>query len=114
MSLPMPSTGLPNTDTAPALGGSRPEISASVVDLPQPVGPTTAQNSPGWTDMFRSRRAVYASPDGVRKRLKTPRNSIVAPSTGGLIRPPYAPPRRPYIVVATKALNGHKSEFWPF
>ena len=27
------------------LAGSRPEISASVVDLPQPVGPTTAQNS---------------------------------------------------------------------
>src|SRR6266850_6503421 len=101
MSLPMPSTGLPNTDTAPALGGSSPEISASVVDLPHPVGPTTAQNSPGWTDIFRSRKAVYASPDGVRKRLNTPRNSIVGPSTGGLITPPYRGYESPYIVVTT-------------
>src|SRR6267378_8083305 len=106
MSLPMPSTGLPKTDTAPALGGSRPEISASVVDLPHPVGPTTAQNSPGWTDIFRSRKAVYASPEGVKNRLNTPRNSIIGPSTGGLMRPPYRPSPPPYIVVATNPLNG--------
>ena len=34
------------------------ETSDKVVDLPQPVGPTTAQNSPGSTVMSRSRRAV--------------------------------------------------------
>ena len=32
--------------TSPRDGGSRPETSDSVVDLPQPVGPTTATNSP--------------------------------------------------------------------
>ena len=47
MSEPIPFTGSPKTRTSPALGGSSPEINASVVDLPQPVGPTTAQNSPG-------------------------------------------------------------------
>ena len=43
----------------------------SVVDLPQPVGPTTAQNCPGSTVSFTSRRAVKAEPDGVANRLVT-------------------------------------------
>src|SRR5450759_5303886 len=72
----IPSTGLPNTSTSPSLAGSRPEIKASVVDLPQPVGPTTAQNSPGSTVMSRSRNAVWIAPDGVRKRFVTPRSSM--------------------------------------
>src|SRR5467141_2948592 len=72
----MPRTGLPKTSTSPSLGGSSPEIRARVVDLPQPVGPTTAQNSPGWTARFRSRSAVYTPADGVRNRFVTPRSSM--------------------------------------
>ncbi len=67
----------------------------SVVDLPQPVGPTTAQNCPGATTRSTSRRAVKAVPAGVRKRLLTPASSIpaswirrcCAPGSGG---PPAA------------------------
>ena len=40
----MPRTSRPPTCTEPALGRSRPETWPSVVDLPQPVGPTIAQN----------------------------------------------------------------------
>src|SRR5260221_12108197 len=72
----IPVTGSPKTSTSPSLGGSRPEIKASVVDLPQPVGPTTAQNSPGSTAISRSRSAVNTAPDGVRNRLVTPRSSM--------------------------------------
>jgi hypothetical protein len=54
----MPRTGWPMTRTSPALGWSRPEISDSVVDLPQPLGPTMAQNSPGATCRLRSCSAV--------------------------------------------------------
>src|SRR5207245_388853 len=67
---------LPKTSTSPSLGGSSPEIRARVVDLPQPVGPTTAQNSPGRTARLRSCSAVYTPPDGVRNRFVTPRSSI--------------------------------------
>src|SRR5438477_2291984 len=72
----MPATGLPKTSTSPSLGGSRPEMRARVVDLPHPVGPTTAQNSPGSTRMSRSRSAVKTVPEGVRNRLVTPRSSM--------------------------------------
>src|SRR5438067_12555835 len=68
----MPWTGSPITSTSPALGRSRPEMRPSVVDLPQPVGPTTAQNSPGATLRVTSRMAVYASPEGVGNRLVPP------------------------------------------
>src|SRR5712691_2953648 len=81
----IPLTGLPNTSTSPSLAGSRPEIKASVVDLPQPVGPTTAQNSPGSTAISRARNAVWIPPDGVRKRFVTPRSSMagaIAPEGG--------------------------------
>ncbi|MHC2426002.1 hypothetical protein ACVII1_009002 [Bradyrhizobium elkanii] len=39
-------TGSPSTSTSPVVGGSRPEIILSSVDLPQPEGPTTTKNSP--------------------------------------------------------------------
>src|SRR4030088_1851266 len=74
----IPLTGWLKTSTSPSLGGSRPEMRASVVDLPHPVGPTTAQNSPGCTAMSRSRRAVKTSPEGVRNRFVTPRSSMAA------------------------------------
>src|ERR1700694_2029974 len=79
----MPCTGLPITCTEPSLGRSRPEMRPRVVDLPQPVGPTTATNSLGATDMLTSRIAVYALPVGVRKRLVTLRISMgYAPQSG--------------------------------
>jgi hypothetical protein len=70
------STGLPITLTLPALGPSRPEMKVRVVDLPQPVGPTTAQNLPASVCRLMLRRAVYNSPVGAGKRLKTPCRSI--------------------------------------
>ena len=73
---PMPSTGRPPTRTLPALATSRPATRVSVVDLPQPDGPTTAQNCPGSTVRFTSRRAVNGAPPGVAKRLVTPDSSI--------------------------------------
>src|SRR5215472_4480789 len=75
--LVMPETGTPPTRTLPSLGLSRPATRVSVVDLPQPVGPTTAQNCPGSTDRLTSRKAVYREPAGVTKRLVTPDSSIV-------------------------------------
>ena len=46
----------PSTRTSPDVGGSRPEISLSSVDLPQPDGPTTTKNSPSlmWKSSGRS------------------------------------------------------------
>ncbi len=58
----IPVTGVPATVTLPPLVGSRPEISDRVVDLPQPVGPTTATNSPCATSNVTSRIAVNEPP----------------------------------------------------
>src|SRR5437763_10709311 len=69
--------------TVPALGRSSPETRVRVVDLPQPLGPTTAQNWPGSTAMSISDSAVNAEPSGVRNRLVTPVNSMA-----GLVSPP--------------------------
>ena len=79
---PMPVTGCPPTDTVPSLARSRPATMVSVVDLPHPDGPTTAQNSPGSTVMVTSRRAVNAPPPGVWNRLVTP-DSSMRPDAGG-------------------------------
>ncbi len=76
MFLPTDVTGSPKTLTVPALGASRPEISASVVDLPHPVGPTTATNSPGAIARSRSCRAVNDLPVGDTNRFVTPRSSM--------------------------------------
>src|SRR4051812_29684723 len=72
----MPDTGRPATVTVPADGRSKPDTSVRVVDLPHPVGPTTAQNSPGWIVRSKSRSAVKTPPFGVRNRFVTFRNSI--------------------------------------
>ncbi|WP_412474881.1 hypothetical protein ACK83U_15285 [Rhizobium sp. WW22] len=48
----------------------------SVVDLPQPVGPTTATNSPRSTVMLKSRSAVSDLPVGDTKRRLTLMSSI--------------------------------------
>ena len=74
----IPWTCLLPTETSPALGVSRPETSVNVVDFPQPVGPTIAQNCPGSTTMLTSWIAVNGCPSGVRNRLVTPASSIRA------------------------------------
>src|SRR5689334_19141343 len=56
-------TSAPFTRTLPADAGCRPLTRDNVVDLPQPVGPTTATNSPGCTVMVRSRTAVCTEPE---------------------------------------------------
>ena len=79
--LVIPSTARPPTLTEPTLGGASPDTSDSVVDLPHPVGPTTAQNWPGSTVKLTSRSAVNTSPVGVRNRLVTSSSTI--PTAGG-------------------------------
>ena len=87
----IPSTGFPPTDTVPALGRSSPETIVSVVDLPHPLGPTTAQNFPGSMVISTSRTAVNSDPEGVAKRFVTPLNSIraacAAPPRSRALRP---------------------------
>ncbi len=78
----IPETGRPCTRTWPAETVSSPATRVSVVDLPQPVGPTTAQNSPSATDMSRSRRAVKAVPAGVRNRFVTAVSSMAGVPAG--------------------------------
>jgi len=55
----------------------------SVVDLPQPVGPTTATNSPRATLMVKSRKATVALPSGEMKRHETLRSSMAGVSRDG-------------------------------
>jgi len=54
----IPSTGFPRTLTVPAVGESNPATSASVVDFPQPEGPTKATKRRGATSSCTSRNAV--------------------------------------------------------
>ena len=68
------------TRTSPVVGFSKPVIMLSVVDLPQPVGPTIATNSPRATDMLKSRNAMVALPSGEMKRQDTLRISIAGVS----------------------------------
>src|SRR4051812_35802647 len=65
----MPVTGRPCTSTVPADARCRPETSDSVVDLPQPVGPTIATNSPGAMSRSTSRMATCTPPLAVANRL---------------------------------------------
>src|SRR5690242_14151561 len=81
----MPRTGSPWTSASPFEGRSRPETRVSVVDLPQPVGPTTAQNWPSSTVSDRSWRAVYAPPSDVANFLVTFRSSMAAMGTSLLV-----------------------------
>src|SRR5260221_5613763 len=76
-------TGWPMPRTWPALAGARPVTRLSVVDLPQPVGPTTQANAPRPTVMLKSCKAVSIWPLGVTKRLVTSINSIAAEADRG-------------------------------
>src|SRR3989442_10580237 len=79
----VPCTGLPSISTAPALGSASPVMRLSVVDFPHPVGPTTAQNSPGCTRIEKSRRAGMILPSGLTKRRVTRVSSIAGADDAG-------------------------------
>ena len=72
----IPVTGWFITCTRPTVGCSRPVIMFSVVDLPQPVGPTMATNSPRATAMVKLRSVTVAVPSPEMKRSDTSSNSI--------------------------------------
>ena len=102
----IPSTACPPTRTVPALGRSSPATIVSVVDLPHPVGPTTAQNFPGPIVRSTSRRAVNIDPDGVTNRFVTPLNSIGAACVAPLrSRAPRAARERLAKVLATVIIS---------
>ncbi len=73
--------GRPNTDTLPSSGSSRPSSMSIVVDLPAPLGPSSATVSPAaiCTSMPRTARI---GPSGPRKDLTRPRSwiSLVDPA----------------------------------
>ncbi|CAM5358795.1 hypothetical protein SCALM49S_00176 [Streptomyces californicus] len=50
-------TSYPATRTVPVVGRSRVPMTLSIVDLPEPDGPTTARSSPAWTVRFTEHRA---------------------------------------------------------
>src|SRR5882757_10435316 len=83
----MPATWVPFTSTCPAEAGCSPETSDNVVDLPHPVGPTTATNSPGATAMVSSRTAVCTVPPAPGNRLVALINSISGRSGGDTVTP---------------------------
>jgi hypothetical protein len=102
----IPSTGFPPTLTVPALGRSSPATIVSEVDLPHPLGPTTAQNFPGPMVISTSRTAVNVDPDGVAKRFVTPLNSIRAACAAPLrSRAPRAARERLANVLATVIIS---------
>src|SRR5438067_7577434 len=57
----IPVSGSPNTSTEPPLGGVRPAMMFSRVDLPQPLGPTIATKRPAAISSVTSRTAVYSA-----------------------------------------------------
>jgi hypothetical protein len=90
----------------PALGRSSPATIVSEVDLPHPLGPTTAQNFPGPMVISTSRTAVNVDPDGVAKRFVTPLNSIRAACAAPLrSRAPRAARERLANVLATVIIS---------
>jgi len=60
----------------------------SVVDFPQPVGPTTAQNSPARTVRSTSRMAVNVAPVGVTKLRVARLSSMLGAPAATVTSPP--------------------------
>src|SRR5262250_213703 len=91
-------TRVPSTRTSPASGMSRPRMSRSTVDLPEPLEPRSTCTVPAATSSDTSSRATRSP-----KRLVTPRSSITtrpAPAFsrsaggGGSANHPRGPERR--------------------
>src|SRR6476660_2500603 len=103
----IPETGPPITRTIPALGLKRPVTRLSVVDLPQPVGPTTAANSPRLTVIVKSRSAVSDLPSGDRKRRVTLISSIAGAVSDSVMSVAYREgPVPPHSVTGRTCLLG--------
>ena len=69
-------TSAPAMKTEPPSGVSRPAITRSRVDLPLPLGPSSAVSEPPGTSIETSSRAT-----NVPKRFETPRTEIdISPS----------------------------------
>src|SRR5688572_32382968 len=71
----MPVSGLPPIDTVPASASVKPARMLSSVDLPLPMAPTIATNSPCSTDRLTS-RSTCRGPFGVSNDLEMPLASI--------------------------------------
>ena len=81
---PAANNTLPPTETTPESGCSRPAIDRSVVDLPQPDGPSRVNNSPGSTlkltsltakTLARVRRLATSAPRE-RRFCRSPSNVL--------------------------------------
>jgi hypothetical protein len=57
-----PRTGAPSTSKSPPVTGTSPAIALSSVDLPQPLGPTIATNSPAATSKLARSTATVVRP----------------------------------------------------
>ena len=77
-------TGGPPRSPCPSVGGRSPATIRSSVDLPQPLGPTSATNSPRPTAKEMSRRA---STGPLRASYVIPTRSSAMKSGGALIAP---------------------------
>src|SRR5215472_9975348 len=67
-----PETGSPRYSTAPAEGSSRPAMTRSNVDFPEPDRPRSPTISPGRSVRFTFSSTTSSSPSGLRKDLHTP------------------------------------------
>jgi hypothetical protein len=81
---PAANNTLPPTDTTPASGCSSPAMDRNVVDLPQPDGPNSVNNSPGSTLKLTSLTAktLGGSPFGdvcprERRFCRSPSNVLI-------------------------------------
>src|SRR5688500_1673876 len=79
----MPASGSPKTRSTPEEGRSRPATTLSSVDLPQPVGPTTAPHAPAPTASATSRTAVYEPTPPRAAKVQV----ILSNSTAAVTRP---------------------------
>jgi len=77
-----PDTGRPRNCTSPALGGIKPAMICSNVDLPQPEGPRIARNSPGSTSRPMSRSASSSPPPLLTKVRETWFRRMASPWAG--------------------------------
>src|SRR5215475_5135053 len=78
----------PSNATLPSVAVTRPAISSSIVDLPQPDGPTTAKNSPRLISRLIGPSACTPVPPPLAGNiLVTPRSVTCAADTVGL--PPF-------------------------
>src|SRR5581483_10353290 len=80
MPLAGPEIGRPLNMTSPLLGGSRPEMTLSRVDLPQPDGPTTERKLPLPIRQDRLSNTVSALPLTKKTLLIALASMIAAPA----------------------------------